>query len=189
MPSFHGFQRVSLCWQSMLYVALVELSLLALPWTHRLLRWPRCWYLQGTQIQGTFWKDSAHKYYDSIEEGKVSKHEAATGPVAICQLALHECACWRAAHLRHIWPVWLTGRRASLSLAVPAQQRYGLAARLCGSRDKKAGHTVCRRSDLYGMTVCRAWLQVYYFTNFSVKVANKQYTSVRNDYQINFETR
>lgn len=32
-------------------------------------------------------------------------------------------------------------------------------------------------------------LQVYYFSNFSVKPANKQYTTVRNDYQLNFDSR
>jgi len=31
--------------------------------------------------------------------------------------------------------------------------------------------------------------QVYYFTNFSVKPANKQYATVRNDYQLNFDSR
>lgn len=31
-----------------------------------------CWLcLQGTQIQGNFWRESADKYYDSLEEGKV----------------------------------------------------------------------------------------------------------------------
>lgn len=31
--------------------------------------------------------------------------------------------------------------------------------------------------------------QVYYFSNFTVKPANKQYVTVRNDYQINFDGR
>lgn len=31
--------------------------------------------------------------------------------------------------------------------------------------------------------------KVYYFTNFSVKPANKQYATVRNDYQLNFDSR
>jgi hypothetical protein len=30
---------------------------------------------------------------------------------------------------------------------------------------------------------------VYYFSNFTVKPANKQYVTVRNDYQINFDGR
>jgi hypothetical protein len=28
--------------------------------------------LQGTQIQGTFWRESAEKYLDALQEGKVS---------------------------------------------------------------------------------------------------------------------
>jgi hypothetical protein len=31
--------------------------------------------------------------------------------------------------------------------------------------------------------------QVYYFTNFSVKPANKQYASVRNDYELHLDGR
>lgn len=27
--------------------------------------------LQGTQIEGSFWRESADKFYDSMEEGKV----------------------------------------------------------------------------------------------------------------------
>jgi hypothetical protein len=31
--------------------------------------------------------------------------------------------------------------------------------------------------------------QVYYFSKFSVKVANKQYATVRNDYELHFDNR
>jgi hypothetical protein len=30
---------------------------------------------------------------------------------------------------------------------------------------------------------------VYYFSKFSVKVANKQYATVRNDYELHFDNR
>lgn len=34
------------------------------------------------------------------------------------------------------------------------------------------------------------WLpQVYYFSNFTVRPANKQYATVKNDYEINFDGR
>lgn len=55
---------------------------------------------QGTQIQGSFWRESADRFYDSLQEGKV-----------------------------------------------------------------------------------------YYFSNFVVKPANKQFATVRNDYQITFDAR
>lgn len=32
-------------------------------------------------------------------------------------------------------------------------------------------------------------VQVYYFSKFSVKVANKQYATVRNDYELHFDNR
>jgi hypothetical protein len=28
-------------------------------------------FVQGTQIQGTFWRESAEKYLDALQEGKV----------------------------------------------------------------------------------------------------------------------
>lgn len=41
-----------------------------------------CWLcLQGTQIQGNFWRESADKYYDSLEEGKVRRAVAGGGGV------------------------------------------------------------------------------------------------------------
>jgi hypothetical protein len=38
--------------------------------------------LQGTQVEGSFWRESADKFYDSLEEGKVRSW-----------LCMHMCMC------------------------------------------------------------------------------------------------
>jgi hypothetical protein len=54
--------------------------------------------LQGSQIQGSFWRESADKFYDSLEEGKVGAHAHAVRGADSSAAHRHD----GAAQLKHV---------------------------------------------------------------------------------------
>lgn len=53
-------------WKTYAWLSVLSMSIR----THLISAWAFC-FLQGRQIQGTFWRAQADKYYDIIQENKV----------------------------------------------------------------------------------------------------------------------
>jgi hypothetical protein len=133
--------------------------------------------LQGTQIQGTFWRESAEKYLDALQEGKVrfddkfDQTTSLTNMLSGISSSPAGTTCCAAA---------------SISTVTSAPTVcFVHAVSICPTDLLLLNNSaLCCRCTYAGFVA-----QVYYFSKFSVKVANKQYATVRNDYELHFDNR
>lgn len=141
-------------------------------------------WLQGTQIQGSFWREAADKYFDSLQEGKVCQ-----GGVTGTSAAQWATVQYRASMLA-AGCITLISHGYAHGTAIAVTDKDPCAKVLSGKQDMFVIDECMpwSQQEVLNAAVARI-AQVYYFTNFSVKPANKQYATVRNDYQLNFDSR